>query len=139
MSEIAQERIQKGMAQFSQMVGETRAREIQIQWHRISPDFEEFVLGILAGEVWSRQALDLRTRSLVTIAGLTALGRTRGLALNIEMALHNGASREEIRETMLQMAFYAGFPAAWEGLQIAEEIFQQTTTESTGQKSDRKP
>ena len=58
-------------------------------------------------------------------SGLTGLGRPRALALNIEMALRNGASRDEIRETILQMAFYAGFPAAWEGLQTADEVFQR--------------
>src|SRR5919201_1271816 len=109
MSEVSQERVQKGLEQFYEMVGTERAEEIRSEWHQISPEFEKFVLGVLAGEVWTRKALDLRTRSLITIAGLTALGRTRGLALNIEMALHNGASREEICESILQMAFYAGF------------------------------
>jgi 4-carboxymuconolactone decarboxylase len=82
-------------------------------------------VGVLASELWTRSELDLRTRSLVTIAGLTALGRPRALALNIEMALNNGASRQEIRETILQMAFYAGFPAAWEGFQAADESFRK--------------
>jgi 4-carboxymuconolactone decarboxylase len=126
MAEVSEERVQNGFKQFCQMLGAERADEVRSEWHRISPEFEKFVLGVLAGEVWTRQGLDLRTRSLVTIAGLTALGRTRGLALNIEMALHNGASREEICESILQMAFYAGFPAAWEGLQIASEIFKRT-------------
>jgi 4-carboxymuconolactone decarboxylase len=62
---------------------------------------------------------------LVTIAGLTALGRPNGLRLNIEMALNNGATREEILETLLQMAPYAGFPACWEGLAIADEVFKE--------------
>ena len=87
-------------------------------------------MGILAGELWTREALDLRTRSLVTIAGLAALGRSRALALNIEMALKNGASRQEIQETLLQMGFYAGFPSAWEGLQVAHEIFQRLDGEA---------
>jgi 4-carboxymuconolactone decarboxylase len=126
MAEVSQVRVQNGFKQFCQMLGAERADEVRSEWHRISPEFEKLVLGILAGEVWTRQGLDLRTRSLVTVAGLTALGRTRALALNIEMALHNGASREEICESILQMAFYAGFPAAWEGLQIASEIFQRT-------------
>jgi 4-carboxymuconolactone decarboxylase len=127
MSDLSQERIKKGYEQFIQMLGEARAAEVRSQWHQISPDFENFVLGILAGEVWTRPGLDPRTRSLTTIAGLTALGRPRALALNIEMALRNGASQEEIRETILQMAFYAGFPAAWEGLQTADEVFRRVS------------
>ena len=61
----------------------------------------------------------------MTIAGLAALGRPNGLRLNIEMALNNGASKEEILETLLQRAPYAGFPACWEGLVIADEVFKE--------------
>lgn len=125
MPEVLPERIQRGFEQLEKMLGATRAEEVRTQWRQISSDFEQFVLGILAGELWTRETLDLRTRSLVTIAGLSALGRTRALALNIEMALRNGASRQEIQEAILQMGFYAGFPSAWEGLQIAKEVFRR--------------
>ncbi len=114
--------VETGFEQFRRMAGDERAKEVRREWRRISPEFEHFVLGVLAGQVWSRPALDLRTRSLVTIAALTALGRPRGLRLNIEMAVKNGATREEIHETILQMAFYAGFPAAWEAFQMASEV-----------------
>jgi alkylhydroperoxidase/carboxymuconolactone decarboxylase family protein YurZ len=75
----------------------------------------------VAGEVWSRPGLDLRTRSLVTIAALAALGRSRALELNLRMAVNNGATRQEITEALLQIAPYAGFPAAWEALAVAEQ------------------
>jgi 4-carboxymuconolactone decarboxylase len=136
---MSEERLQKGFEQLEQMLGGARALEIRSQWSQISTEFEQFVLGVLASEVWTRSDLNLRTRSLVTIAGLTALGRPRALALNIEMALNNGATRQEVRETILQMAFYAGFPAAWEGFQTAEEIFRKlpdsdpASTEGPGQ------
>lgn len=125
MSEVTDQTVQRGFEQFAQMAGEERAAKLRETWHRISPDFEHFVLGALAGQVWPRSELDLRTRSLVTISALAALNRPRALSLNIEMALGNGATREEIRETLLQMAFYAGFPVAWEGLVAAEEVFEQ--------------
>ncbi len=125
MTDVPEERVKRGLEQFAQMAGRERADELQATWHRISPSFESFVLGVVGGEAWTRDGLDLRTRSLVTVAALTALGRPRALELNIEMALGNGATREEIRETMLQMAFYAGFPAAWEGLQAAEAVFDK--------------
>lgn len=125
MSELAPERIEKGFEQLRQMLAGNRAEEVRKQWHQISPDFESLVLGVLAGEVWTRPALDLRTRSLATIAGLTALGRPRALALNVEMAIQNGATRTEVQECILQMAFYGGFPCAWEALQVAHEVFQR--------------
>ena len=123
MTEDRQERIQKGFEQFEKMAGAERAEDVRKEWGRVSQDFEEFALSVLSGEVWTRPELDLRSRSLLSIAALMALGRTRGLALNIEMGLKNGLTREEIREALLHLAFYAGFPAAWDGLQTADEVF----------------
>jgi 4-carboxymuconolactone decarboxylase len=114
----------KGTKMLCHMLGEARAQEVRQAWTRLSPDFANLVTNFLAGEIWVRPNLDLRTRSLVTIAALAALGRSNGLRLNIEMALNNGATREEIGETLLQMAPYAGFPACWEGLLIADEVFK---------------
>lgn len=114
----------KGVETLCRMLGEERAKEVREAWAKLSPEFARFVTNFLAGEIWSRPNLDLRTRSLVTISALTALGRPNGLRLNIEMALNNGATREEIVETLLQMAPYAGFPACWEGLLIADEVFK---------------
>ncbi len=115
----------KGIDMLRRLLGDDRAIEIRNSWAKLSPDFAHFVTNFLAGEIWSRPQLDLKTRSLVTIAGLTALNRPNGLRLNIEMALRNGATKQEILETLLQMAPYAGFPACWEGLLIAEEVFKQ--------------
>lgn len=118
---------EKGLEMLRRLLGEERAKEVREAWMKLSPDFADFVTDILAGQIWSRPQLDLKTRSLITVAALTALGRTNGLRLNIEMALNNGASREEILETLLQMAPYAGFPACWEGLVIADEVFKKIT------------
>jgi 4-carboxymuconolactone decarboxylase len=114
----------KGTEMLHRMLGEERAREVRETWTKLSPDFASLVTNFLAGEIWARPNLDLRTRSLVTIAALSALGRPNGLRLNIEMALNNGATKAEIVETLLQMAPYAGFPACWEGLLIADEVFR---------------
>ena len=73
--------------------------------------------------MWNRPSLDLRTRSLCSIAVLAGLGRINALELNISMALNNGATKEEIVETFFQVAVYAGFAAAWDGLQRADEVF----------------
>jgi 4-carboxymuconolactone decarboxylase len=115
----------RGIEILRHMLGEERAKEMHDAWTKLSPDFASLVTNFLAGEIWGRPNLDLRTRSLVTIAALAALGRPSGLRLNIEMALNNGATREEIAETLLQMAPYAGFPACWEGLLIADEVFKR--------------
>jgi 4-carboxymuconolactone decarboxylase len=108
------------------MIGKEDSRKLRKGWRKIYPDFEKYVVGFLSGEVWARPQLDRKTKSLCTIAALAALGRNRGLELNIRMASRNGATREEILETLLHIAPYAGFPAAWEGMTVAEEVLAAT-------------
>ena len=121
---LIEERYQKGLELLKRMLGEKTAEETRRRWQKLSPDFERYVLEFLSGEIWSRSGLPLKIKSLCTISALAALGRIQGLELNIRMALNNGATREEIIETLLQIAPYAGFPAAWEGLQIADRVFE---------------
>lgn len=112
------------------MLGKAGARETRAAWRKICPDFEKYVTEFLAGEIWSRPGLDRRTKSLATIAALAALGRTRGLDLNIRMALRNGATGREITETLLHIAPYVGFPATWEGLALAAKVFAEVDSRS---------
>ncbi len=126
------ERRERGLRLIEQMMGAEQAQRTRQSWHDICPDFEEYVVEFLAGEIWSRPQLDLRTRSLVTIAALAALGRTLGLELNIRMALKNGATRQEIAETLLHLAGYAGFPACWEGLALAHKVFREVDKVASG-------
>jgi 4-carboxymuconolactone decarboxylase len=120
-----QERHQRGVELLQKMLGPDQAEQTRQVWRSICPDFESYVLEFLAGEIWCRPGLDLRTKSLTTIATLAGMGRWRGLELNIRMALNNGASRQDIMETLLHNAPYAGFPACWEGLALAAKVFEE--------------
>ena len=120
-----EERTQRGAELLDRMLGAEQAEQTREAWREISPDFEGYVVEFLAGEIWSRQKLDLRTKSLVTIAAVAAMGRTLALELNIRMALNNGATQQEVVETILHIAPYAGFPAAWEGLAMAANVFRE--------------
>ncbi len=120
-----EERTQRGAELLDRMLGAEQAEQTREAWRGISPDFEGYVVEFLAGEIWSRQKLDLRTKSLVTIAAVAAMGRTLALELNIRMALNNGATQQEVVETILHIAPYAGFPAAWEGLAMAANVFRE--------------
>ena len=113
----------RGLKILDEMLGKTEARKVRKGWGKICPDFEKYVVGFLAGEIWARPQLDRKTKSLCTVAALAALGRSRALELNIRMARRNGATRQQILETLLQIAPYAGFPAAWEGLLLVDEVF----------------
>ena len=121
---MEEEAYRRGLKLFRQMAGPA-AERIRRRWQSLAPDFERYVLGFLAGEIWTRPVLDLRTRSLITVAALAGSGRQQGLELNIRMALNNGATRQEIVETLLQIAAYAGFPACWEGMSMAQKVFRE--------------
>lgn len=118
----------KGLEMLHQMLGKERAEEVRDAWSKLSPDFSKLVTEFVAGEVWTRPNLELKTRSLITVSALAALGRTNALRLNIEMALNNGVTHAEILETILHMAVYAGFPACWDALVIADEVFSRKQT-----------
>ncbi|HZO91851.1 MAG TPA: carboxymuconolactone decarboxylase family protein [Chthonomonadaceae bacterium] len=89
----------------------------------LSPDYVEWVTEFALGQVWARPGLDLKTRSLCTVAALTVLGRMDNLKTHIRGALGNGATRKEIIEVILHMTVYGGFPDAWDGLAAAREVF----------------
>ena len=122
----ADDRKERGLKLLDQMLGSERAEQTRHEWRAICPDFEEYVVEFLSGEIWSRPQLDRRAKSLVTIATLAAMGRPLGLELNIRMALNNGATKQEIVETLLHIAPYAGFPACWEGLAITDKVFRES-------------
>jgi 4-carboxymuconolactone decarboxylase len=123
---VDEESIERGRRVLDEMSG-GRGAEIEARWEALHPDLARLITGFVAGEIWSRPRLDRKTRSLVTIAAMTALGRPKALELNLRLALGNGASREEIVEVLFQMAVYAGFPACWEALEVAARIFAEET------------
>ena len=119
-----EQHFENGLTMLKTMVGESEAERIRQGWREISPDLERLILEFVAGRIWTRPRLDLKTRSLSTVAALTALGRSTALELNIRMALGNGASKEDVLEVMLHMAPYAGFPAVWDAMKIAARVFE---------------
>lgn len=111
-----------GDAQFRQMVGAENMEAFKAQLRAVCPDFEKEVISVVGGRIWTRGGIDLKTRSLCSISILAALGRRNALKLNFQMALRNGATVEEICEAMFQVAAYAGFAAAWDGLSLLREV-----------------
>lgn len=77
------------------------------------------------GEVWSRDGLDRRTRSMLNLAMLTALNRSHELAVHVRGAITNGVTRDEIQEVLLQAAVYVGVPAALESFRVAERVLDE--------------
>ncbi|HZP84165.1 MAG TPA: carboxymuconolactone decarboxylase family protein [Chthonomonadaceae bacterium] len=111
----------RGRAIMEQLTGSAEATGALLT--ALSPDYVEWVTEFALGQVWARPGLDLKTRSLCTVAALTVLGRISNLKTHIRGALGNGATREEIIEVILHMTVYGGFPDAWDGLAVAREVF----------------
>ena len=86
---------------------------------------QEFVTRNAWGTVWCREGLELKTRSLITLAMLTALGRSQELKGHLRGAINNGATKEEIREVLLHAAVYCGAPLAVDAFRTAQEVFAQ--------------
>ncbi len=93
-------------------------------------DFQQLLTETAWGDVWSRPGLDRRTRHLVTLAILAALGREAELALHIRATPNTGVTPEDLKEVLMQVAIYGGVPAANTGFSIARNILE--SSESKG-------
>lgn len=92
----------------------------------IAPDLGRFVVEFPYGDVYERPGLDLKSREIATVAALTAMGDTKPeLKDHIKGALNVGCNRNEIIEVIIQMAVYAGFPRAINGINTAKEVFEE--------------
>jgi 4-carboxymuconolactone decarboxylase len=92
--------------------------------HDIAPDFARYLIEFPFGDIYSRPGLDLRSREIAVVAALTAMGNAAPqLKVHIQGALNVGVTQDEVVEVMMQMAVYAGFPAALNGLFAAKEVF----------------
>ena len=97
----------------------------------ISPDFADLLIEFPFGDVYSRPGLDLKSREIAAVAALTAMGTaTPQLKVHIHAALNVGCSPQEIIEVMIQMAVYAGFPSALNGLFAAKEVFDERNVQA---------
>jgi len=128
---MIQDRYERGWEKLKEIDGEAGERVIQ-SLRDIAPDFARYVIEFPFGDIYSRPALDLKSREIAVVAALTALGNAAPqLKVHIHGAINVGCTREEIIEVIMQMAVYAGFPAALNGLFAAKEVFQER--DSTGQ------
>lgn len=94
----------------------------------IAPDFARYLIEFPFGDIYSRPGLDLKSREIAVVAALTALGNAAPqLKVHIAAALHVGCTQAEILEVIMQMAVYAGFPAALNGILAAKEVFVTQT------------
>ncbi|MGH2868461.1 MAG: 4-carboxymuconolactone decarboxylase [Solirubrobacteraceae bacterium] len=87
--------------------------------------FQEFITRTAWGGAWTREGLDRRTRSVITLAVLTALGRENEIGMHVRGALRNGLSPDEIREVLIHTGIYAGIPAANAAFALAQRVVEE--------------
>ncbi|AWV07975.1 carboxymuconolactone decarboxylase family protein [Marilutibacter maris] len=119
------ERFERGWEKLREIDGEAGERVIE-SLKDIAPDLGRYTIEFPFGDVYSRPGLDLRSREIATVAALTALGNAAPqLKVHIHGALNVGCTSQEIVEVIIQMAVYAGFPAALNGATAAREVFAE--------------
>ncbi len=115
-------RYETGMRVRREVLGNEHVDRAQARQTDFDAPFQQFITEVAWGSLWARPDLDRRTRSLITIALLAASGRTEELRLHLNASRNTGATPEEIRETLLHVAVYAGVPAANSAVALAKEI-----------------
>jgi 4-carboxymuconolactone decarboxylase len=107
------------------LLGEKRYAEAQARRTDFTEEWMDFVNQYAFGEVWARPGLDKKTRHMLTIAMLTALGRLEELETHLSLTPNSGVSRDEVREVLMQAAIYAGVPAAMSAFNRANKVFTE--------------
>jgi 4-carboxymuconolactone decarboxylase len=123
-------RLARGNQVRREVLGDAHVNRSLAQATDFTRTVQEFVTASCWGDVWSRDGIDRRTRSLLNLAMLTALNRPHEFAVHVRGALRNGCTVEEIQEVLLQTAVYCGAPAALESFRNAEKVIQEVRAEA---------
>ncbi len=128
---MADELFDRGLAVRKSVLGEAHVERSRANASPFDRDFQTFITQYAWGGIWTRPGLDRKTRSLLTIAMLAALGHTEELKLHIRATRNTGATRDEVREVLLQVAVYAGVPAANSAFHHARAAYDQMDKEDS--------
>lgn len=120
-----EELYERGMEVRREVLGDEHVDRALAGADELTAPWQEFITRHAWGAVWTRDGLDRRTRSAITLTALTALGRENEIAMHVRAALRNGLTREEIAEVLIHTAVYAGVPAANAAFAIAQRVFAE--------------
>lgn len=122
---------ERGMKIRRETLGDEYVDRATANMDEFTEDFQHFVTTYCWGEIWGREGLERKTRSVINIAMISALNRPHELAAHIRGALNNGVSKSEIKEILLQVGVYAGVPAMVDSFRIAREVFDKLEAEGS--------
>lgn len=123
------DRYQRGMQVRREVLGDAHVDRAQANATDLDADFQRFITETAWGSVWARPGLDRTTRHLLTIAMLAALGKEHELAMHLRATRNTGVTREQVKEVLLQVAVYAGVPAANSAFSIAKQVYSELDSE----------
>ena len=115
----------RGMKTRREVLGDEHVDEAIERTTGFTEDFQDLITRYAWGEIWSRDGLDRRTRSCITLTALVALGREEELAMHVRAALRIGLSPDEIKEVLLHSAIYCGVPAANGAFAVAQRVLDE--------------
>ena len=125
------EKHEQGMKVRRAVLGDGHVDRAEANKTPFDSDFQHFITEMAWGSVWARPGLDRKTRHLLTIALLAGLGKENELAVHIRASQNTGVTPDEIKEVFLQVALYAGIPAANSAFAIAKQVYAELSLEET--------
>lgn len=125
-----EERFRRGLEIRKEVVGADYVERSLAQADDFSRGFQELVTEYCWGAGWGGEALTRRDRSLINLAMIGTLGRSAEFKLHLRGALRNGCTKDEIQDTLIQLAVYSGIPAGVEAFRLAREVFDELEAES---------
>jgi 4-carboxymuconolactone decarboxylase len=125
MADQPSDKFQAGMAVRRQVLGDAYVDASLSKMDEFSRDLQTIITEHAWGDIWTREGLSLKQRSLINIALLSALNRPHELELHLRGAINNGCTITEIREALLQTAVYAGLPSGLDSFRVARRVFEE--------------
>ncbi|TWT01871.1 carboxymuconolactone decarboxylase family protein [Planomicrobium sp. CPCC 101079] len=118
-------KFEEGLKIRKEVLGEEQVEKAFSTMTSFNEDMQKLVTEYCWGEVWTREGLDRKQRSLINLGILTALNRAHEFKLHVNGAIRNGCTEEEIKEVIMQTAIYCGVPAAMESFRNAMEVLDE--------------
>jgi 4-carboxymuconolactone decarboxylase len=118
-------KFEQGMKIRRAVLGDAHVERAEANKTPFDADFQRFITESAWGSVWTRPGLDRRTRHLITLAMLAALGKEHELAMHIRSTQNTGVTQEELKEVFMQVAIYAGVPSANTAFAVAKRVYAE--------------
>ena len=129
---MSDDRFEEGMAMRKAILGEDHVARAEARKTEFDADFHRFITETAWGDIWTRPGLDAKTRSMLAIAILASLRCKDELRLHIRATQNTGVSPDELKEVLMQVAVYAGVPAANTAFAVAKEVYAKAEAGATG-------